>query len=524
MGWVTHDFLNILNGRRYVGGWKPTTVVEIQRGNFRRDYRTWAYDDVHATIPGEDAGFPWWPKFEETTGWARLPNISSVDLTTDFDQNGCQVATVVMDNVEYLAQTGATALAFHTVARGYFAAYRGFKPDTRPDSGLSENIWARVVDEMANIRIWVGFGEPEVDGDGIVVTSGGAKGCWVFNGLVDDVDLDAQPAQITLTARMGKTLTDARLFGWNKSKQLKDPVTFVGSTVTDGADLEATMPRGTQAIRVDDVSDMVKVVLRWAGFTEWEVENTGVSIKTRKPFNRSTFLIDVIKAACDQTGFVFFIADPTNGNSIGVPTFRRASATLKASIGLVAELRQDDFITDLAVKLSEEPRGYIIRVRGKESKVGSALGGDLTTRIMAVYRPPWTQDNSMAGIIKHVTHTDFNLGSFEECLAGCYLIAIAEALEAVTATAQINGNPNIELDDQVGILETTTGVNSRMWVRSRTLNMSQGERAAWTMTLTGSLIDVPDMQDLLDEIDDITWGSTLPPAKVSGRRDKRIRE
>lgn len=255
-------------------------------------------------------------------------------------------------------------------------------------------------------------------------------------------------------------------------------------------------------ILIDDAADIVRCVLRWAGFDEWRVENTGTSITGRSVWNRSSYLIDLIKAACDMTGYVFYMGDPSYSDSLGVPVFRRNRA-LEAPNARVEELRDTDMLTGIQCKVTEQPLGYIIRVRGKElsrAEGGHGLFGDRTNRVMAVYRPPWTRRGALAGVIKHVTYTKLELKTFEDCLVGCYLIALQEALEMATATVSIPAHPGFNLDDQVGLLDTGTGLNTRLWISQRSSTFTTGQQAAWTMTLAGSLIDTPDMIDLVGEI------------------------
>lgn len=518
----------------WTGSWKPETlfgtIASQEAGTWTMKVRDAAGADTGSVqaaslILSTGDGY-WYPIFTETTAWEELPNVLSVEVTKGFDQRGIPVATIVMDNVEYVARTGSMGHAYHSIERGYYAPYRGETPEFRgaPADWPAANAWAGKVDEMADVRIWMGYGDPERDDDGILL-SGGTNGAWVFRGLVDDVDLDAAPARITLTVRSAKLLTDSRVFGWNKSRQLHDPVTFMDAfeLAGEGAVTGLVMTPGTETIAVDDVSDMVRIALRWAGYQEWEIEDAGVRLNGRFVVNRANYLIDIITAACEQTGFTFFVADPTDGESQGVPTFRRNAATIREKSAVAAEVRDTDLIGDLRAKLSETPRGYIIRVRGKTSRSGVALGGDNVERIMAVYRPPWTTDNTMAGVIKHVTYTNNKLRNEKQCLAGCYLIAIAEALEAASVAIDVPGFPLVELDDQVGLLDTATGINSRMWVSGVSTTFTIGEKTSWTTSITGALIDTPDLVAVIDEILDLDWTTATEPATATGTRRRRVR-
>lgn len=688
MAWVDREFTALWRSGRHFGDQAPTTVVEFRRGNWRRAYRTWTTDPadalfVSATIPGETHGVPWRPIFAETTSWVEIPNVVSCDFNQQMsDTRGVTIATVVVDNVAYVEKTGAFGDVYHAIERGFMSPTRGFEGDFRPPSGLTTNEWNDAITEMADVRIWQGYGQPHRT-SGEIVEDGGANGAWVFHGLIDDVDADSVPSQLTIVARAGKVLTDSRLFGWNISKQLRDPVTFcdrleadlttdVGDTATasgsagghdasavadddgktptywisdaqsaaavtvwvevhlpagryvnfsvdcdaglelfagfsvrdrahdrkatqDGVDRAAGFlaggmgavpgaaggwqfvahvartaagrqvvslnseivtgndsvlrvgfrslnvidgafrarvrrlqgrvrrrdPIANQWILVDDVSDMVKVCLRWAGYDEWDVEPTGVRLAGKAVFNRANYLIDPILKAAEQTGFVYFLADPSNGSSQGVPTFRRHGALQRGAV--IQEVTDSDLLTGVKVKRSEAPLGYIIRVRGKESLKGISLGGDTAKRITAVYLPPWTADRTLAGIIKHVIYNRFELRTLLECEIACYLIAIQQALAMTTGVVEIPAHIGMELDDQIGLMDTATGLNTRLWVTSRDWSWRGGENREFKMTLSGAMVDTPDLDSLVEEIDGVDFYPLPSPTQQSATRKKRTR-
>ncbi len=682
MASVTTHFLDVWRSGNHVGINRPTIVVEIRGGNWRRDYRPWA-SPINATIPGEEPDMPWYPIFTELTPWVEIPNILQCRLEDDFEQNGMTVATVSVNNIGFEPVVGPFADLYHAISRGYLSAERGYDPPGRTPSGLAVNGWSDVITEQRQIRIWQGYGQPERVGADMP-EDGGSNGAWVFMGLIDDVDTSASPVAMTIVARQGKVLTDSRIFGWNKSRHLKDPVVFsdrlaaddlqlvgqdaeasselsaeflaanvvdddgtsatywesivhttagntewieihvpagryedivlncdagldvyvgvylrnqapgvqatwdgvnkgegfvsaglgsvpganggwpyvarvpsasagtnvislghVAITGNDGTlrvgfrNLQGTAPSFTAQVRtlkgrrrristvaitqdwilVDDLSDMVKVALRWAGYTEWEVEDTGVRLTGKMLFNRASYLIDIVKRAVELTGFVFFVADPPDGSSEGIPVFRRNSALQAASL-VLTEVRDTDLITDLSHKRTEEPLPYIIRWRGKTARTGTTLGGDSSVRIMAVYRPPWTEDNSSAGIIMHVTHTENSLQTLVECEIACYLTAINGALKASTASFEIPGNPAIELDDQIGLVDTATGLNTRLWVANRSSTFQGGEQTSWTMALQGSLIDTADLIAIIAEIDGTDFTPQPSPITPTSRSNE----
>lgn len=253
-------------------------------------------------------------------------------------------------------------------------------------------------------------------------------------------------------------------------------------------------------ILVSDASEVVKVVLRWAGFTEWEVEESGVRLSGRLVFNRASYMMDIIKQVEAQLGFTFFIADPTDANSDGVPTFRRDSSLLDDLTYVAADLNDNTMLTALQRKNSDESRPFIIRVRGKTqaaSQGGQTLGGDNVNRIMAVYTPPYAFGDRAGGIVRHIIYHDDQLISYAMCLFGCYLIAISAALVIHTATVEIPGHPLLELDDQVSVFDTPSGTDSRLWITHSEDTMTLGQNTSWVQTLQGALMDTLDLYEIL---------------------------
>lgn len=285
-----------------------------------------------------------------------------------------------------------------------------------------------------------------------------------------------------------------------------------------------------QFILIDDASEMVKVALRWAGYTNWDVEVAGVRLSDgtnygpgvvlqsagRLMFNRSHYLIDIIDTIAKQLGFVFFIADPTDANSDGVPTFRHNSSLMENNGYVSANLDESTMLTGLKVKDGDESRPFIIRVRGKTASVrhgGVPLGGDSIRRIMAVYLPPWS--HRCGGVLRHIVYHDDQLTTYAMCLYGCFLIAIEAALQMHTATAEIPAHPIIELDDQVAILDEPTATNSRLWVVKMQDTMVLGQAASWKQTLEGALLDSQDFQEVIAQVTGrapFVIGTPTPPS------------
>jgi hypothetical protein len=251
-------------------------------------------------------------------------------------------------------------------------------------------------------------------------------------------------------------------------------------------------------ILIDDASDMVKMALRWAGYREWEVEKVGTRIVHNKVFHQSSFLIDLITYIKDQGDFIFYESDPSSHDeSIGVPVFRRTRA-LNAPQRL-PEVRDSDLLTGVSAKQSRVPLGWPIRARGKAVKKGERLGEDTTMRITGTYYPPWKFANS-ANVIRHFVHFDKNLTTQAQVDMFCVLVAARMCLQYLTGQIELPGNPSylkanpsdwrtVELDDQVSVIDTGTGLNTRLWIANESSMFETGQQTSWKTTLQGSFLD-----------------------------------
>lgn len=270
-----------------------------------------------------------------------------------------------------------------------------------------------------------------------------------------------------------------------------------------------------KVVAVGDLSDAVKCALRWAGFKEWDIEPVGAPLKGTAKFNRANTLMDIINAACAATGYVFSMGPPSGAdNSIGVPSFRSNQAITDA-VADMPIVTDQDLLTDVQAKYTDDPLSYIIRVRGKGAKTGSTLGADTTKRIMATYRPPWTNAYRLSGLLKHATHTEPKLTKQLECLVMAQLIALQEALIAYTAQIQLPGIPGLELNQQIGLVDTGSGLNTRMFIAHKASTYTAGENASWTTTLGGALLDVDDLRNVIADLKGTLVAMGGDPNKIS---------
>jgi hypothetical protein len=264
-------------------------------------------------------------------------------------------------------------------------------------------------------------------------------------------------------------------------------------------------------ILVDDAADIVKWVLMWAGFREWRITNFGVRIKNPMTFHQADFLIDVIKHIASQGEFVFFMDKPSGeAHSMGVPCFRRTHA-IDPPRGGAEQVRDSDLLTGVETKFSKETLAQVIRVRGKPNKtLGVGFGEDSTKKIQGEYWPPWSGRHTdietgepthqahgrLSGIIKILTHGDPHVKTNSEAMMMCILIAFQEALTAYVGTIEIPAYPGFALDSVVSVIDTATGMNTLLWVAHKSSTFTTGQQTAWTMTLSGAILDSEMMRNL----------------------------
>lgn len=263
-------------------------------------------------------------------------------------------------------------------------------------------------------------------------------------------------------------------------------------------------------VLVDDAADVVKWVFMWAGFKEWVVDPMGVRLKEPMAFHQSDYLVDIVRHMAEQGNYVFYIDRPTDSeDSLGVPHFVKNNA-LNQNQSNVQEVTENDLLTGLQTKFSKEALAYIIRVRGKEvTKDGVPLGEDATKRIMATYLPPWSGAhhniatgqydvgypfaNRLSGIVKHVTHTDNGIETEDEAMMMAIQIAILQALAAFAGTITVPGFPGFGFNDQVSVVDTAAGINTRLWISQKSSSFTTGEDGTWTTTVGGGMTDTPDL-------------------------------
>jgi hypothetical protein len=349
----------------------------------------------------------------------------------------------------------------------------------------------------------------------------GANGGWAFVKQVPNLDRPDNPAKIPLGHKFELGKDSVIRVGFRNLYRINHEVYRTGANrlvalTRTGVEQPEEDTAKTQVIQVGDLSDVVKVVLRWAGFKEWDIEPVGAPLKGTASFNRSHTLMDIIKRAEEVTGYVFYMQAPTGEDlSLGIPSFRSNQAIADSPAGM-PEIHDTDMIGDISAKATDEPLKYIIRVRGKTSeKYGQTLGGDKTSRVMAVYRPPWTLRDRLAGVIRHVTHTEEKLAHTNQCMVMAQLIALQEALVASAAEVTIPGTWAFDLNEHVALVDTGTGLNTRLFIARRSSTYVGGKDAKWQSTLGGALIDTDDIRGVIADLRATLSGMGMDPNKIS---------
>jgi hypothetical protein len=225
-----------------VGDAMHSCLVRIRQGYMNHLYQD---PDMLDTTPGPleqtfpiiwkgQNGQPWQGQWTPTGDWITLSNISSANWTRDFTSKGGSICTVLIDNIAFNEQTGTAGL-YHSIDRGWFSPTRGVVVASRP-SLWAENGWGDVLNGGYELELWEGYG---IDSDVVPVLTGehwaapAASKTWC--GLIENCDLDSHPDHITLTCTdFVVMLTDQRLMGQNKAREIQSPVTFADRRKTQG--------------------------------------------------------------------------------------------------------------------------------------------------------------------------------------------------------------------------------------------------------------------------------------------------
>ena len=496
---VSDEFMKRWRSGSQIGNAKPWQQVRVRRGRLKRTWHHNWPNPQFGQVVGESIKHQWYADWVAIDDWTTLDGVSEVDLDQSFSNNGITVASVIADNLQMKNRVSGGGNLYHTVERGYLYPWRGYTPARNPGTNQSRNAYYRRLPN-AQIEIQQGYGP-----DTAVKT---------FTGLIDSIDFSGRPDRASISARdFGGVLTDSYIFGWNKPPHIKDPITFVPWNY-DPKQVR-TSGKHWRWIRVKDVTDVVRCVLRWAGFKDWQVENAGVELKTPYQVDKSKSYMDVITDIQAQLGYVFFIAEPNQADdlSIGTAVFRRSQATVQTSKAKPVALSGKRLLTDFKPRFDNASDRYIIRVRGQlldRAKGGRPLGGDPNPRVTFQYWPPWM--NYMAGVIKQLTY--YNIGDTSsvgfqtiwDCQMACMLIALQIALQRETCTGSTIGTPALGLDSMAYITDEATGVASRCYIANRkstmklggdgTSAMGSGTNPIWATDFGGSLVDSPEWDHL----------------------------
>lgn len=290
-------------------------------------------------------------------------------------------------------------------------------------------------------------------------------------------------------------------------------------------------------ILVDDVSDIIKVVCQWAGFSnpeEWEIERVGSRLKDKIVFDRSEYLVDIIKKVEEATSYTFQIRPPkafdathldTGHNlQMGVVTFRQNQAMTPTPKDARYVVSDSQTITGIQPQFDESGLAQSIRARGKLKVTQKILEdphyvptGGTTERFGYNYRPVWARENEnrAAGIRKHEFHVDQTYSSDQDCKVACLLIAYRMAIEAAKASVQLPFFPPVQLDSQFAIFDEGTGLSTRIWVVSRDWEYQSGAQRNFTMTLGGSLLDVDIVEATRKELKQVLASEGYDPAPIA---------
>lgn len=474
----------------HAGVFRPVQTVKVQRGYWQRG------DAAHADNP---TGWDWTQWWVPRGDWMEVPTVGRTTIEQTLEANGCATLTVELANLEFVEMVGAAG-TYHRREPGWYSPFRAYQSDEVAPAATDPNEWHLVFSEQVRIRVEQGYGDELIP---------------QFDGLLDAANGRSRDGSLTLVARdHTNLLLDSHVFGWNTDPQKAE--TFVSEQWVahreDSADAgvrEVAQKARARWIICSDLSIAVRKVMEWCGLAKGGIRLTGIH-NWHEPvkFSRGEYLMDIVKRAQSACGFVWFMGAPRPNYELGRPTFRRSHVyTVPAPKLTVTDA---GILTDAGWNHTYEMLGSIIRVRGKEAAPedgGVVLGSDRTTRIMAVYRPPWHRGRD-ARKLRHVIHTEAELKSQDEVELMARLIALNEALEANTGLVEIPAYPGLELDDIIAVLDHTTGLSTRCWIAGKQQTFTYGEDSTFTQTLTVALLDTPDVTEVTADIADLL--ATIP--------------
>ncbi|GAC1522415.1 MAG: hypothetical protein NVS3B1_07750 [Marmoricola sp.] len=268
-----------------------------------------------------------------------------------------------------------------------------------------------------------------------------------------------------------------------------------GVPAPHGPEIIAQIPTDLpNEIPIDDVTDIAKILFRWAGFKEWEVESSGLKLADPIILNPGDSFMTLLTQLRDQLGYTFFMGEPTGMESLGVPVFRY-SRVFENTQTQVDRVSDQDLLTHTKIKWTNQQERTVIRVRGAITAGGVPLGADSDRRVMFVYLPPWI--GRMAGVLKPLTIYNDKLTTTVDCQVGCYIVALQIALSMVTGIIQLPGTPHLGLDSFVSVRDKQVGINGRLYITNRTSTFTSGEDAEYVSEFGGSFVDTPDILRLV---------------------------
>jgi hypothetical protein len=118
---------------RHVGSAKPTQVVEVQKGFFKRGYREFvkldgSKEDFGEISKNKHNRRPWQAWWVARSDWITVPNVAQVTLEEALNQEGMadpETSTIEIENIIYKDVTGPAGV-FRQIKEGYMGWSYGY--------------------------------------------------------------------------------------------------------------------------------------------------------------------------------------------------------------------------------------------------------------------------------------------------------------------------------------------------------------------------------------------------------------
>lgn len=471
-GFITQLFVN---GGPFIGENRPNGVVTVEKDWFLNKA-----DVVGEYFAGSEAHVDrrnpvrWYQRADNSQVETNVPGVASINIDRNLTSDSASCEIVIINNKEKanMAQPARSAVQNKSHGDpGYLTFNRGETQNARDRWGFIRNEWHRVLQPGALLRTYEGYGGHDKELDMALVDGNLMQtGTW----LVDDVSLTAD-GKLTLRCRdMAALLIDQLMY----PELMPDacyPTQFYNDSLT--------------SYNYRDISSIVALIALWAGF--WckdarrqpkifgNIEQTGFTPDS--PINSEFFdkrtCMDVINELKAIVGYITYVDQEgafhfhspnywSKGNFFYNGKHTDTFITLDEKKNLLsysANISKKNDRSDIYVS-SSNPQLNIPGTKAVHHRWPAALPGESAGSYLRGMSQPM-----MIGVKVDMAQSEMNIMS--------QLVHLYMWFARRHGSAEIPGNPLIDINDQVQIFERTSSESFYHYVRgvNSTNDLQKGE-------------------------------------------------